>query len=109
MIGFRSPYLTHSTSKLTNIIKHGYNVCRLKRNENQGRMACCNEKQKTKLTYSVIPLFRYSVFSGVPFMTPISLMVPIMKANYSEILTLNIDYYVQCAICSNQSIQKFSL
>ena len=39
-----SPYLTHSTSKLTNIIKHGYNVCRLKRNENQGRMAYCNEK-----------------------------------------------------------------
>ena len=67
MIGFRSPYLTHSTSKLTNIIKHGYNVCRLKRNENQGRMACCNEKHiKTKLTYFVIPLFRYSVFSGVP-------------------------------------------
>ena len=28
------------------------------------------------------------------FMTPISLIVPIMKANYSEILTLNIDYYV---------------
>ena len=63
MIGFRSPYLTHSTSKLTNIIKHGYNVCRLKRNENQGRMAYCNEKHiKMKLTYSVIPLFRYSVF-----------------------------------------------
>ena len=58
-----SPYLTHSTSKLTNIIKHGYNVCRLKCNENQGRMAYCNEKHiKTKLTYSVIPLFRYSVF-----------------------------------------------
>ena len=30
-------------------------------------------------------------------MTPISLIVPIMKANYSEILTLIIDY-VQCAI-----------
>ena len=28
-------------------------------------------------------------------MTPISLVVPIMKTNYSEILTLNIDYYVQ--------------
>ena len=57
-----SPYLTHSTSKLANIIKHGYIVCRLKRNENQGRMAYCNEKHiKTKLTYSVIPLFRYSV------------------------------------------------
>ena len=26
-----------------------------------------------------------------------------MKANYSEILTLNIDYYVQCAIRLNQS------
>ena len=59
-----SPYLTDSTSKLANIIKHGYNVCRLKHNENQGRMAYCNEKHiKTKLTYSVIP---YSVFSGVP-------------------------------------------
>ena len=28
-------------------------------------------------------------------MTPISLIVPIMKANHSEILTLN-DYYVVC-------------
>ena len=28
-------------------------------------------------------------------MTSISLIVPIMKANYSEILTLDIDYYVQ--------------
>ena len=30
-------------------------------------------------------------------MTPISLIVPIhiMKANYSEILMLNIDYYIQ--------------
>ena len=36
-------------------------------------------------------------------MTPISLIVPIMKANYSEILTLNIDYYVQCVIRLNQS------
>ena len=42
-------------------------------------------------------------------MTPISLIVPIMKANYSEILMLNIDYYVQCAIRLNQSTQKFSL
>ena len=40
------------------------------------------------------------------FMTPIS---PIIKANYSEILMLNIDYYVQCAIRLNQSTQKFSL
>ena len=32
------------------------------------------------------------------FMTPISLIVPIMKENYSEIMMLNIDYYVQCAI-----------
>ena len=39
-------------------------------------------------------------------MTPISLIVPIMKANYSEILTLNIDYYVQYAIRLNQSTQK---
>ena len=29
-------------------------------------------------------------------MTPISLIVPIMKANYSEILTLNIDYVQVC-------------
>ena len=43
------------------------------------------------------------------FMTPISLIVPIMKANYSEIMMLNIDYYVQCAIRVNQSTQKFSL
>ena len=36
-------------------------------------MAYCNEKDiKTKLTYSVIPLFRYSVFSGVPN-TPVAL------------------------------------
>ena len=42
------------------------------------------------------------------FMTPISLIVPIMKANYSEILMLNIDY-VQCVIRLNQSTQKFSL
>ena len=42
-------------------------------------------------------------------MTPISLIVPIMKANYSEILTLNIDYYVQYAIRLNQGTQKFSL
>ena len=39
-------------------------------------------------------------------MTPISLIVPIMKVNYSEILTLNIDYYVQYAICLNQSTQN---
>ena len=42
-------------------------------------------------------------------MTPISLIVPIMKANYSEILKLNIDYYVQYAIHLNQSTQKLSL
>ena len=28
-------------------------------------------------------------------MTPNSLIVPIMKANYPEVLILNIDYYVQ--------------
>ena len=29
------------------------------------------------------------------FITPISLIVPIMKVNYSEILMLNINYYVR--------------
>ena len=34
------------------------------------------------------------------FMTPISLIVPIMKANYSENLMLNIDYYIiLCTVC----------
>ena len=42
-------------------------------------------------------------------MTPVLLIVPIMKANYSEILMLNIDYYVQYAICLNQSTQKFTV
>ena len=38
-------------------------------------------------------------------MTPISLIVPIMEADYSKIMTLNIDYYVQHAIHLNQSTQ----
>ena len=38
-------------------------------------------------------------------MIPISLIVPIMETEYSEIMTLNIKYYVQHAICLNQNTQ----
>ena len=40
-------------------------------------------------------------------MTPISLIVPIMKENHSEILMLKIDYHVRYAI--HLKYQKFSL
>ena len=55
----------HAISKFANIITHGYNICRLKCNENYRRMAYCNGKCiKTKFTYSVVPLFRIPRFTG---------------------------------------------
>ena len=61
----------HAISKFANIITHGYNICKLKCNGNYRRMAYCNGKCiKTKFTYFVVPLFRYSVFRVLQVPTP---------------------------------------
>ena len=48
----------HAISKFANIITHGYNVCELKRRKEW--FTVNGKYKKSKFTYSVIPLFRYS-------------------------------------------------
>ena len=50
----------HAISKFTNIIMHGYNVCELKHREEW--LTVNGKYKKSKFTYSVVPLFHYSLF-----------------------------------------------
>ena len=50
----------HAISKFVNIIAHGYNVCELKRREEW--LTVNGKCKKSKFTYSIVPLFRYSLF-----------------------------------------------